>query len=206
MKDWTSGSIPSTGKPTAQDAHKEVPPDGGPVGTVAGRRRRRESSRNRACHLKKLSWWKALCKTTVRVTTRKWEAPLRQHVLNPGTATSACLSAEKHTRSVFFQLTTKKTGEPHKKSRRTTKKASANQPLAEADHRKLTTAASGTARGNRQLPPFAAVNNCVHTLAVLVLCIFSTCRAFRHFEVFLSRCSFCQVFYVHPCLFASKRP
>ena len=39
-----------------------------------------------------------------------------------------------------------------------------------------------------------AVNNCAHTLAVLVLCIFSTCRAFRHLEVFLSRCSFCQVF------------
>ena len=36
----------------------------------------------------------------------------------------------------------------------------------------------------------AFVNNCVHTLAVLVLCIFSTCRAFRHLEVFLSRCSF----------------
>ena len=38
------------------------------------------------------------------------------------------------------------------------------------------------------------VNICVHTLAVLVLCIFCTCRAFRHLEVFLSRCSFCQVF------------
>ena len=40
----------------------------------------------------------------------------------------------------------------------------------------------------------AAVNICVHTLAVLVLCILCTCRAFRHLEVFLSRCSFCQVF------------
>ena len=49
----------------------------------------------------------------------------------------------------------------------------------------------------------ACVNNCVHTLAVLVLCIFSTCRAFRHLEVFLSRCSFVK-FYVHPCLFASR--
>ena len=39
-----------------------------------------------------------------------------------------------------------------------------------------------------------AVNICVHTLAVLVLCIFGTCRAFRHLEVFLSRCSLCQVF------------
>ena len=38
------------------------------------------------------------------------------------------------------------------------------------------------------------VNNCAHTLPVLVLCIYSTCRAFRHLEVFLSRCSFCQVF------------
>ena len=40
----------------------------------------------------------------------------------------------------------------------------------------------------------AAVNICVHTLAVLVLCIFCTCRAFRHLEVFLSRCPPCQVF------------
>ena len=39
-----------------------------------------------------------------------------------------------------------------------------------------------------------AVNNCAHTLVVLVLCIYSTCRAFRPLEVFLSRCSFCQVF------------
>ena len=39
-----------------------------------------------------------------------------------------------------------------------------------------------------------AVNNCAHTLVVLVLCIFSTCRAFRPDEVFLSRCPFCQVF------------
>ena len=39
-----------------------------------------------------------------------------------------------------------------------------------------------------------AVNICVHTLAVLVLCIFCTCRAFRHLEVFLSRCPLCQVF------------
>ena len=37
-------------------------------------------------------------------------------------------------------------------------------------------------------------NICVHTLALLVLCILCTCRAFRHLEVFLSRCLFCQVF------------
>ena len=43
-------------------------------------------------------------------------------------------------------------------------------------------------------PRSCGVNICVHTLAVLVLCIFCTCRAFRHLEVFLSRCSFCQVF------------
>ena len=36
----------------------------------------------------------------------------------------------------------------------------------------------------------ACVNIRVHTLAVLVLCIFCTCRAFRHLEVFLSRCLF----------------
>ena len=33
-----------------------------------------------------------------------------------------------------------------------------------------------------------AVNNCAHTLVVLVLCIFGTCRAFLLAEVFLTRC------------------
>ena len=41
---------------------------------------------------------------------------------------------------------------------------------------------------------FQDVNNCAHSLVVLVLCIFSTCRACRPLEVFLSRCPFCQVF------------
>ena len=35
-----------------------------------------------------------------------------------------------------------------------------------------------------------AVNNCAHTLVVLVLCIFGTCRAFLLAEVFLTRCLF----------------
>ena len=35
-----------------------------------------------------------------------------------------------------------------------------------------------------------SVNNCAHTLVVLVLCIFGTCRAFRLAEVFLTRCPF----------------
>ena len=38
------------------------------------------------------------------------------------------------------------------------------------------------------------VNNCAHTLVVLVLCIFDTCRAFLLVEVFLTRCPFCQGF------------
>ena len=38
------------------------------------------------------------------------------------------------------------------------------------------------------------VKNCAHTLVVLVLCIFGTCRAFRFAEVFLTRCPSCQVF------------
>ena len=37
---------------------------------------------------------------------------------------------------------------------------------------------------------FAWVNNFAHTLVVLVLCVFGTCRAFRHAEVFLTRCPF----------------
>ena len=32
------------------------------------------------------------------------------------------------------------------------------------------------------------VNNCAHTLVVLVLCIFGTCRAFLLAEVFLAWC------------------
>ena len=35
-----------------------------------------------------------------------------------------------------------------------------------------------------------AVNNCAHTLVVLVLCVFGTCRAFLLAEVFLTRCPF----------------
>ena len=38
------------------------------------------------------------------------------------------------------------------------------------------------------------VNDCAHTLVVLVLCIFGTCRAFLLAKVFLTRCLFCQVF------------
>ena len=39
--------------------------------------------------------------------------------------------------------------------------------------------------------PFTTnVNNCAHTLVVLVLCIFGTCRAFLLAEVFLTRCPF----------------
>ena len=34
------------------------------------------------------------------------------------------------------------------------------------------------------------VNNCAHTLVVLVLCVFGTCRAFLLAEVFLTRCPF----------------
>ena len=49
----------------------------------------------------------------------------------------------------------------------------------------------------------AAVNNCAHTLVVLVLCIFGTCRAFLLAEVFLTRCLLSS-FHVHPCLFASR--
>ena len=41
---------------------------------------------------------------------------------------------------------------------------------------------------------FHTVNNCAHTLVVLVLCIFGTCRAFLLAEVFLTRCPFCQFF------------
>ena len=37
------------------------------------------------------------------------------------------------------------------------------------------------------------VNNCAHTLVVLVLCIFGTCRAFLLAEVFLTRCPFVKV-------------
>ena len=36
----------------------------------------------------------------------------------------------------------------------------------------------------------SVVNNCAHTLVVLVLCIFGTCRAFFLAEVFLTRCLF----------------
>ena len=34
----------------------------------------------------------------------------------------------------------------------------------------------------------AGVNNCAHTLVVLVLCVFGTCRAFLLAEVFLTWC------------------
>ena len=37
---------------------------------------------------------------------------------------------------------------------------------------------------------WVGVNNCAHTLVVLVLCIFGTCRAFLLAEVFLTRCLF----------------
>ena len=37
---------------------------------------------------------------------------------------------------------------------------------------------------------FECANNYAHTLVVLVLCVFGTCRAFRLAEVFLARCLF----------------
>ena len=46
------------------------------------------------------------------------------------------------------------------------------------------------------------VNNCAHTLVVLVLCTFGTCRAFRLADVF-SYGVLLSSFHVHPCLFAS---
>ena len=47
-------------------------------------------------------------------------------------------------------------------------------------------------------------NNCAHTLVVLVLCVFGTCRAFLLAEVFLSHGVLLSSFHVHPCLFASR--
>ena len=45
-------------------------------------------------------------------------------------------------------------------------------------------------RSQNQKKFMSDVNNCAHTLVVLVLCIFGTCRAFLLAEVFLSRCPF----------------
>ena len=51
---------------------------------------------------------------------------------------------------------------------------------------------SGVAKGRARMCAlaFTFVNNRAHTLVVLVLCIFGTCRAFRLAEVFLTRCLF----------------
>ena len=49
------------------------------------------------------------------------------------------------------------------------------------------------------------VNNCVHPLVVLVLCVFGTCRAFLvPTEGFFSHAVLMLIFRVHPCLFASR--
>ena len=47
------------------------------------------------------------------------------------------------------------------------------------------------------------VNSCAHSLVVLVLCVFGTCRAFLvPAEVFFSHGVLMLIFRVHPCLFA----
>ena len=78
----------------------------------------------------------------------------------------------------------------------------------------MTTKERDVVRGNNMwkgsVPSFqffvvvcAGVNNCAHTLVVLVLCVFGTCRAFLLAEVF-SHGVLLSSFHVHPCLFASR--
>ena len=76
-------------------------------------------------------------------------------------------------------------GEPHQRKPNATKFEDRSQGETERQERCAREAAWKLAKSVLKF-----VNNCAHTLVVLVLCIFGTCRAFLLAEVFLTRCPF----------------